>query len=253
METALVRPSEFKPALVEAPSASLVGGLETGLVDAERLARARVSSRGVLPGAAQAVRLKLNAVQVVSGLEPEFLGLGAPKGIYLVSSIVDGIGQNPITFEGKTYTGVRNGNMLPLGTEGERDATFNLYQRTGGLPDLLCFSLVVFRSNENLREFGGVLTEMMGDSRFTKLYDIVKAAVSGANPAFGIVWQAANEIIGLLGSYLKAKPDEQLGYYEARYTRIFDDLGVGEHPPKEDRAPTLATGSIRLAYEINVA
>ena len=49
---------------------------------------------------------------------------------------------------------------------------------------------------------------------------------------------------------MAAKPDDQLGYYQANYTNLFDNLGIGPHP--SDR-PSLAVDKIRLGYRVDVA
>lgn len=251
MDTGPVSQSVFKPNVIDMPSAQLLTG--GGLAELQPSATVPEERdwAALLPSGAEAVRIKINTVQIMGGLEPGFLGLAPPKGAYLVATVVDGLSQEPIQFTGKGYEGLRNGDVLPLGEEGERDAPLTVYLREWELPRVLGVSVCVFRSNQNLRDAGALITEVMGNSRFGKLSEIVATAVTAAVPAYGIVWQAANEVIGIVGSILKSTPDEQLGYYEARYTNRFDDLGIGHHPP-EGPGRTIPVGRIRLAYQIDV-
>jgi hypothetical protein len=249
MDSALVSPSPFRANVIDAPSAQL---LARPALESFSPGESVPESGQRLPPDADAVRVKINTVQVMQGLEPGFLGLGPAKGVYLVTSVVDGISEQPVTFNGQVHERVKNGDVLPIGTEGGRDQPLNVYLKEGGLPSILGMSVVVFRSNENLRQFGGLITEVTADKRYVQLTDIIATAAKAAVPAYGIIFQAANEIIGLVGSLLKATPDEQLGYYEARFTRRFDALGVGHHPP-EGVGYTVAVGRVRLAYQVDVA
>ena len=168
----------------------------------------------------------------------------------MISSVIDGLGESPITFHGKVYQNIREGEMLPLGRTEDPAGVLTLYIREREVPRVLSFALLVLRSREHLRQIGSVLAHVAKDERCVKLSEIVVGAVATANPSFGLVWQAADEAISLIGSYLQAAPDDQLGHYQAIYTNMFDDLGVGPHP--KDR-PTLQAGHIRVGYEIEVA
>jgi hypothetical protein len=206
-------------------------------------------SAALLPDGASAVRLQIHTVQLMGGMEAGFLGLSAPKGAYLVTSVVDGISGDPITFQGRVYEGMRNGDVLPLGPE--RDAPLTVYLRENELPRIIGVSITVFRSNQNLRDAGELIGVVKNDEAFSTLSDLISKAASAAVPAYGLIWQAATEVIGIVGRVLRASPDEQLGYYEARFTNRFDDLGMGRHPDNGQGA-TIPVGRIRVAYEIDV-
>ena len=238
MAETLVTPAEFQPDLLRT------------LTDADVAAEARDPSRRPrreLPGQVTAIRLQLRAIQVMDGLDGWLRSSG---GVYVVSSVVDGIGPEPITFEGKTYQGIHNGDLLPLGPAHEPDAVFTVYLREGQLPRALSFCLLVVRSNQDLRDVGAAIGQAMADERYTKLADIATTAVSAVAPAYGTLLRAAQETVGLLAGYLKVKPDDQLGYYQANYTNRFDNLGVGRHPA---RLPTFEVGKVRLGYQIDAS
>lgn len=241
MATAYVSDSIFKPNRIDTPSATRIYAQERGLPVAATPPDRELHAR--------AIRLQLRSVQVVDGLQG-FWGtpIGNATGVYLITTVIDGTDREPISFQGKTYQRIANGDLLPPGSAHEPDAAFNVYLREGDMPRLLSFSVVVFRSNEAIRDFAKVIVDICADERYKTLSGIVNTAATAANPAFGTVWQVAEAIVGLVGEYLKAKPDDQLGYYQANYTNVFDNLGVGRHPAD---APTMLVDRIRFAYEIN--
>lgn len=204
--------------------------------------------RRELPKDVTAIRLQILAVQVMRGLNG-WLG-SASNGVILVSSVVDGLGSEPITFQGKPYLGIKDGDMLPLGPANDPSAVFTVYYREGELPRTLVFSLLVIRSNQGLRDIGSAISGAMADDRYKKLSDIVTTAASAAVPAYGIALQVAEQSIGLITSYLKTKPDDQLGYYQANYTNRFDNLGVGRHPSD---TRTFPVDKIMLAYQLDAS
>ena len=204
--------------------------------------------RRELPQDVTAVRLQILAVQVMRGLNG-WLGASS-NGVILVSSVVDGLGSEPITFQGKPYLGIKDGELLPLGPANDPSAVFTVYYREGQLPRTLAFSLLVVRSNQGFRDIGNAISGAMADDRYKELSGIVTTAVSAAVPAYGAVLGVAQASIGLITAYLKTKPDDQLGYYQVNYTNRFDDLGVGRHPAD---TRTFAVDKIMLAYQLDAS
>lgn len=236
MDEMLVRSAEFQPNLIRT------------ITDDDITAEARSAGgrkQRELPKEVTAVRLQIRAIQIMDGLDGWLRSSG---GVYLVSSVVDGLGPEPITFRGQTYQGIHDGELLPLGPGHEDAAVFTVYAREGQLPRTLSFCLLVVRSNQDLRDIGAAINQAMEDEHYKKLADIATTAVTGLNPVYGTILLAARESIGLIASYLKVRPDDQLGYYQANYTNKFDNLGVGKHPPK---LPTFEVGKIRLGYQID--
>jgi hypothetical protein len=231
--------AEFRPDLIET------------VTDADVTAPAPAPGRRAqreLPKQVTAVRLQIVAIQVMAGLRG-WLGASS-NGVIVVSSVVDGLGTNPITFQGKPYLGIRDGDLLPLGPANDPTAVFTVYYREGQLPRTLAFSLLVIRSNEGLREIGSAISGAMADDRYKELAGVVTTAVTAAVPVYGTLLQVAQESIGLIASYLKAKPDDQLGYYQVNYTNRFDDLGVGRHPAD---TRTFPVDKIMLAYQLDAS
>ena len=235
----------IRPNLIETPSASQVAALESGQLDLA----GRREAVAELPDGTRGVRLDLSAIQIMDGLQG-FLGLGKARGVYVMTTVIDGLGETPIEFKTSTYADLENGEMVPIGTGQGPGEVFNIYLSEGKIPRVLSFGLLVMRSNENLREVGTVVSGVVNDDRFKTISTAVSTAVAAANPAFSTIWTVAESVMGLAAAYLKAKADDQLAYYQANYTNLFDNLGLGKHPT--DR-PTMTVGKIRLAYKIDAA
>jgi hypothetical protein len=233
---AYVRDPVFTPDVLEGPSGS----------DLAQLSGRPSDERGGLPSNAQAIRLQLTAVQIADGLQGGFLGLGPATGVYVVTNVVDGAGDKPINFSGNTYRDVRNGDLLPIGPPND---LLTVYFKKAPLPDILSVNVLVLRSNADMRELGSVISQIEGDDTFKKLNDVLLTALTATQPAFGVVAQVAVEAMGLLGTYLQSKKDDQLGYLQHTYTNLFDSLGQGNHPPD---GPSEAVDKVRLGYEIEV-
>ena len=203
--------------------------------------------RRELPAQTLGVRVRLTAVQVMDGMQG-ILRIGGASGVYVISSVADSLGTAPVTFTGRVYRGIKNGDILPLGAQNDPAGVFNVYLREAPLPRYLSFAIVVLRSNADLREIGAAIGALEADTRYKSLVDRVGQALAVANPVYGIVAQAVQEGIGLLASALGSTPDDQLGYYQANYTNLFDDLGAGKHPADGTSMPV---DKIRLAYQID--
>lgn len=77
-----------------------------------------------LPSSSRGVRLQLSALQIMNGLGG-FLGRPTAAGIYVITTVTDGIGEQPITFQGKVYQGIRHGDLLPLDPAHEQTCLHN--------------------------------------------------------------------------------------------------------------------------------
>ncbi len=211
------------------------------------LATRRITRRA-LPAKATAIRLQIRSIQIMRGLDG-WLGMSA-HGVLVISSVVDGMTKQPITYQGRPYLNVHDGDFVPIGPVGDPDAVYNVYLREGELPRTLAFSLLVLRSNAGIRDLGNVIGAAMADERYKSLAETLSTAVTAASPVYGTVLQVAQGSISLIADHLKAKPDDQLGYYQVNYTNQFDSLGVGRHPAK---ARSIAVDKIRLAYQLDAS
>ncbi len=203
--------------------------------DVASSARDRIS----LPTGPAAIRLKVNDVEARHGA-----WFGRNKDVYIVTTVVDGLSSEPIVYDGGKYNSVPDGGRLPIDL-------LNVYLRDpiDELPRILDFNIVVFVCNESAREWGSVIGELQASKDFKALNAAVTTALSAANPLYNIAWIAGNAALNLVGQVLKATADDQLGYYEARFTRTFDGLGVGVHPRD---GGLIHAGRMSVAYEIDV-
>ena len=200
-----------------------------------------------LPPAIRGVRVRLTAIQVVDGLQG-VLGIGKASGVYVISSVADGLGTAPLAFTGRPYRGINNGEMLPIGQETDPGGVFNVYLREAPIPRSLALAILVLRSNADLRDIGAAIGTLQADARYKAIAGSVQAAITAANPIYGLVTEAAQQGVELLAGLLGGKQDDQLGYYAATYTNLFDDLGVGAHP---QGGGTMVVGKVRLSYQID--
>lgn len=235
-------PSLFHPNVVETPSASRIAALERG-----RREKPPVIAT-LLPPTTQGVRLQLTALQIIDGLQDGFLGFGAANGVYIVSTVVDGMSGQPVTFHGQTYQRLHNGDMVPIGAA--QGAPLTVYFRKPPLPDVLAFGLLVLRSDQELRDVGAAITQVESMDIFKKVVDGVSTSLAAVNPLYSVAFGAVNAALNLVGALLSKDADEQLCYYQANYTNLFDNLGVGRYPGD---APTMSWGKVRLGYEIDAA
>lgn len=195
--------------------------------------------QSALPSGPAAIRLKVNEVEARHGA-----WFGRNKDVYIVTTVVDGLSTEPIVYQGSRYSEIPNGGRLPIDL-------LNVYLRDpiDTLPKILDFSMVVIASNQSARDWGPVIGELMASKEYGELNAAVVAALTAVNPLYDIAWLAGNAALNLVGKVLKASPDDQLGYYEARFTRTFDRLGVGVHPKN---AGLIHAGNMSLSYQIDV-
>ena len=158
MDNATTPPTGFRPDLIETVT-------DADLTSAHWTSGGR--RRRELPKQVTAVRLQILAIQIMGGLDG-WLG-SSSNGVIVVSSVVDGLGTEPITFQGKPYLGIKNGDLLPLGPANDPTGVFTVYYREGQLPRTLAFSLLVFRSNQGLRNIGSAISGAMADGRYELL------------------------------------------------------------------------------------
>src|SRR5260221_6116321 len=125
--------SPLRPSLIDMPSASKIAVLESIPSFESAPATRRLN--------AKAVRLNILGVQVMDGLQGIMgTGIAAAKGVYFITTVVDGAITTPIVFKGATYQGIENGDMLPVGPgHPDPNAVFNVYLSEAELPHVLAF------------------------------------------------------------------------------------------------------------------
>lgn len=121
---------------------------------------------------------------------------------------------------------------------------FMFYQRSGGIPDFVTFSLMIVRDRETARRAGDVLQRIKADPEFGKLLgnasNIAKAAGGVGGAVVSAVGQIGQQAVGLIGRQLSEAQDKLLDTIEG--TQIFD--ATSRETPEIDIA---AQGSIAKA------
>ncbi|MGH1345839.1 MAG: hypothetical protein ACRBN8_30020 [Nannocystales bacterium] len=130
---------------------------------------------------------------------------------YLIGISADNLGTLQVT-EALTPTRVKHRPNLgrpfswPLGHDG-----FVFYQRTGGLPDIVKYSLIVVRDRRAARQAGEILKKIAADEDFKKIIQSAATLASGpagtgATVALGLLAPVMN----IVGKSLKDAKDKVL-------------------------------------------
>lgn len=85
---------------------------------------------------------------------------------------------------------------------------FSIYQKTGGLPDIVVFWLMIVKDRKAARKAGEVLTLIASDSDFEAVTKAASVALKGS--AVGtLITEAVGPVLNLIGKHLK-KVDDRL-------------------------------------------
>lgn len=141
---------------------------------------------------------------------------------YLIGVAADSLGSVQVV-EVPSSTFIKHRPLLgrpfvwPLAFEG-----FMFYQRTGGLPDFVSFSLMIVRDRETARRAGDVMERLGKDPDFGKLLGSASklAGGGGAGVAVAAVADLGKQAVGLIGRQLAAAQDKLLDTLDG--TMIFD-------------------------------
>ena len=209
----------LEPDIIERPSWSLILDLERGRVPES--ARDTLMTMALKP-TITSILVRLKKVQILNIHEPFYDKAGE---IYLVTSVIDGLVENPIVLNVKPFSGIKKDDFLDIGKPGVA-----IYQNPPGkLPRFLDIRIQIVESDERLRDAGKVLTEISNDQDFKDIQKVLSILATTATPMFGTVVGLANKVINVIGVTLKMNRDDQICYYAATFTDKFDNLGVGEH------------------------
>lgn len=207
------------PDMIERPSWRLILDLERGLIP-ER-ARDTLMSMALEP-AITSILVRLKKVQILNIHE----GWRDKAGeIYLVTSVIDGLREEPIVLYVEPFSGIRENDFLDIGEPGVA-----MYQNPPGkLPRFLDIRIQIVESDEKLREAGKVLTEISNDQDFKDNQKALSILATTPTPILSTVVGLADKVINIIGGILKMNRDDQICYYAATFTDKFDNLGVGQH------------------------
>ncbi|MEE9382106.1 MAG: hypothetical protein V3V08_01665 [Nannocystaceae bacterium] len=161
--------------------------------------------------------------------------LGRTMKAYLIGIAADNLGTLQIT-ESLTSTRIKHRPILgrpfswPLGHDG-----FVLYQRTGGLPDVVRYSLVIVRDRFTARKVGSILKKIAADQEFKQIVrtaTTLAAGAAGANVALGLLAPA----MGVVGRVLREMND-----------KVLDTIDGGLHLDRADKLQSEFSDTVRSA------
>jgi hypothetical protein len=80
--------------------------------------------------------------------------------------VIDGAGDDSVSFGGRTRDGIQNGARPPVGRGRDPNGVFSVRLREGEIPRVPRSCPSVLRSDEETRRPGAVIAEVVGDGRF---------------------------------------------------------------------------------------
>lgn len=182
------------------------------------------------------VAVSLNKVKVLDISEGPFDETGE---VYFISLVTDGINP-PTLLDAKAFEGIKKGDdLMDKGLQ----KPFNLYLSEEYLiPRLLDFRFLVMEDDaKNAKKAKDIVDKILNDKNYKSVMDAIKELIITGAPAAAIFTLVDAAISAIL--QLEAlNEDDQLLYYAARFTKDFDNLGLGKYDKKYDK--------IELGYEI---
>lgn len=180
--------------------------------------------------------VRLNKLKILDKSEGIFRGKGE---CYILSMVSDGASE-PIMLKVDTIQGIKDGDDL-FDKGLQRPYTVYLTP-PGNVPRLLDFRLLVMEEDKKeSRKAIDILNAVTGDSKYKDIVAAIAILVKSASPA-GAIFTLVDSAVNVAKAVLECNEDDQLLYYAARFTKDFDNLGVGKYDNKYDK--------VELGYEI---
>jgi hypothetical protein len=154
---------------------------------------------------------------------------------YLIGVAADNLGTLQVT-EALTSTRIKHRPNIgrpfewPLGFDGHI-----LYQRTGGLPDIVRYSLVMVRDRFAARRAGQILQKIAADEQFKKVVASAEALATAAGPA-GVALGLLAPVMSIIGNVLKDAKDS-----------VLDTIDGGIHFDPQDKKREEISDTVRSA------
>lgn len=182
------------------------------------------------------VSIKMNKLKILKNSD----GLFKKKNdIYFVSFVSDGV-NNPAMLKVETFKDIRkNDDLFDKGLQ--RPYTLYLSEE-GKVPRLLDFRLLVMEDDKkDAKKATDILDAVTGNDDYQKVVRGITALISVASPPAAI-FTLVDSAIRIIKGVIKCNEDDQMLYYAARFSKDFDNLGVGTYDNKYDK--------VELGYEI---
>lgn len=182
------------------------------------------------------VAVRLNKMKILDKSEGILRGNGE---CYFLSMVTDGVSE-PAILRVETFNNIKDGDDL-FDKGLQRPFTVFLSDE-GKVPRLLDFRLLIMEADEKgSKKASEILDAITGHEDYKKIIIAIRELVKAAAPAAAI-FTLLDSAMGIVKRILKTNEDDQLLYYAARFTKDFDNLGVGSYNNKYDK--------VELGYEI---
>ena len=152
---------------------------------------------------------------------------------YLIGVAADNLGTVQVT-EALTSTRIKHRPNLgrpfswPLGFDGQI-----IYQRTGGLPDIVRYSLVVVRDRFAVRRAGEILSKIANNAEFKRIVAAAQGLAAGTAAA-GVALGVLAPIMNVIGTVLEDVND-----------RVLDTIDGGMHFDVQDKKKAEHSDTVR--------
>jgi hypothetical protein len=182
------------------------------------------------------VAIRLDKLKILDKSEGIFRGNGE---VFFISLVNDGATE-PNLLRVETFKNIKDGDDL---FDKGLQKPFTVYlSEEGKVPRLIDFRMMVMEADQaESKKASDVIDAITQDGDYKKIIEAIRVLIKNAAPPAAI-FTLADTAIGVIKRVLKINEDDQLLYYAARFTKDFDNLGVGKYDNKYDK--------VELGYEI---
>ncbi|MCB2203689.1 hypothetical protein KQI65_02990 [bacterium] len=183
----------------------------------------------------QYLEARIYKVFVKEDMEDSLLGLNAEAELYLIGVALDNISSDPLSFKVDTFRisssdpsdddtpESRPDRLLQFGSTG-----WSFYRSPNGkLPTYLDLNMVLFESDEDLRETGQIMKDLATNEELKGMKNSAIAMLKSASTATwaGFASNMALQVVGLIGKYLVLNQDDVISHLQASHSTAFGDIG----------------------------
>jgi hypothetical protein len=182
------------------------------------------------------VAIRMNKLVIKDKSEGIFRGNAE---IYFISLVNDGVTE-PNLLRVETFKNIREGDDL---FDKGLQKPFTLYlSEEGKVPRLMDFRLLIMEEDKRgSRKAEEIIDAITKDGDYKKIIEAIRILIKNSAPSAAI-FTLVDTAIGVIKRILRVNEDDQLLYYAARFTKDFDNLGVGSYDKNYEK--------VDLGYEI---
>jgi len=178
---------------------------------------------------------RINNIFVLEDKETFIPLLNEEAELYLVGVAVDNISPEPLKFKVDTFTisasdpektekpTDRQDRVIRFGPNG-----WSFYRSPNGqLPTFLDLNMILFESDEDIRNTGEIMQELSKNDEMKSLQKAVVELVKTVSTAtwVGLAAQIALQVVGIVGGVLKLNQDDVISHLQASHSTAFNDIG----------------------------